>query len=159
MKAKLAASLTPEACRAARGILGWSMRDLAREAGIAPATVKLIESARPCRPAAVDKIVAALDRHAVEITNDEGTGARLRMGAAGPRDDQVTRDLVTAFDGAATLNAFPDGFSEDQRSEITAAVMDAVERVWLSLSLARSRLHEETVARIKTGETWSPYKQ
>lgn len=43
--------LTPEACRAARALLGWSIRDLASAAGVSPTTVLALEqggaSARP----------------------------------------------------------------------------------------------------------------
>jgi transcriptional regulator with XRE-family HTH domain len=69
--------LTPEACRAGRALLGWGVRDLAAEAGISPATVNGIEHGRTPWPTSAEKIVAAFARHGVEITNGEGTGARL----------------------------------------------------------------------------------
>lgn len=79
----MTAKLTGAACRAARAILKWSVRDLAREAGISPTTVNLLEADRPYRAATAAKIVEALARHQVEITNGEGTGARLRFGRPG----------------------------------------------------------------------------
>ncbi len=76
----MAAKLTPAACRAARGILKWSVRDLGREAGISPTTVNLLEADRPYRAGTAEKIVQAFAEHDVEITNGDGTGARLRIG-------------------------------------------------------------------------------
>lgn len=71
-------ALTPEACRAARALLGWGVRDLAREAGISPNTVHLVEKGSPFRADTATKITDALGRFNVEITNGDGTGARLR---------------------------------------------------------------------------------
>ena len=73
----MSARLTGAACRAARAILRWSVRDLAREAGVSPTTVNLLEAERPFRAATALKIVDAFQRHRVEITNGVGTGARL----------------------------------------------------------------------------------
>lgn len=77
--------LTGAACRAARGILKWTVRDLAREAGISPTTVNLLEGDRPFRSGTADKVIRAFSDHDVEITNGEGTGARLRLGHAETR--------------------------------------------------------------------------
>ena len=71
------ANLTPEACRAARAILKWSIRDLAEQAGIAFSTVHLFEKGEAVREESRAKIVAAFAAHHVEITNGVGTGARL----------------------------------------------------------------------------------
>ncbi len=71
------AKLTGAACRAARAILKWSTRDLAKAASVSPATVNLLESDRPYREGTAEKIVRAFAEHDVEITNGEGTGARL----------------------------------------------------------------------------------
>jgi hypothetical protein len=71
------AKLTPEACRAARGLLKWGVRDLGREADISFETVVSFEGGRPLRPATEEKIVAAFAAYGVEITNGDGTGARL----------------------------------------------------------------------------------
>jgi len=71
------ADLTPEACRAARAIMKWSMRDLGEHAGIAFSTVRLIENGNKPHRATVDKIKSAFAAHNVEITNGDGTGARL----------------------------------------------------------------------------------
>lgn len=71
--------LTPEACRAARAILKWSIRDLAEHAEIAKSTVNLLENGRPIRPSTAVKIIAAFASENVEITNGDGTGARLKF--------------------------------------------------------------------------------
>lgn len=72
------ANLTPEANRAARAILRWSVRDLANRAGIAFSTVHRFETTGVATETTKEKIKAAYATHNVEITNDEGTGARLR---------------------------------------------------------------------------------
>lgn len=72
------APLTPEANRAARGILKWSVRDLAEQAGIAFTTVHRFEQTGVATETTKAKIVAAFAARNIEITNGDGTGARLR---------------------------------------------------------------------------------
>ena len=74
----MAAKLTAEACRAARALLGWTVRDLMREAGVSPNTVTSLERGDAVRSETEAKIVSAFEKHHVEITNGDGTGARLR---------------------------------------------------------------------------------
>ena len=74
---KMSAKLTPAACRAARGLLEWGVRDLAREAEMSHTTVGEVERGREFSEKTAEKIIAAFARHGVEITNGEGTGARL----------------------------------------------------------------------------------
>lgn len=71
------AELTPEANRAARAILKWSVRELADNAGIAFSTVHRFESTGIATETTKAKIVAAYAVMKVEITNGDGTGARL----------------------------------------------------------------------------------
>ena len=71
------ANLTPEANRAARAILQWSVRDLADEAGVAFTTVHRFEKTGIATETTKAKMVGAFERHHVEITNGDGTGARL----------------------------------------------------------------------------------
>ena len=73
------AELTPEANRAARAILRWSVRDLAEKAGIAFTTVHRFETTGTATETTKDKIKSAYAAHDVEITNGEFTGARLRL--------------------------------------------------------------------------------
>ncbi|RWD41942.1 MAG: XRE family transcriptional regulator [Mesorhizobium sp.] len=78
------APLTPEANRAARAILRWSVRDLADKAGIAFTTVHRFEQTGTATETTKAKIVAAYAAHNVDITNGEGTGARLRKTQPAP---------------------------------------------------------------------------
>ncbi|AZO11200.1 XRE family transcriptional regulator [Mesorhizobium sp. M3A.F.Ca.ET.080.04.2.1] len=71
------AELTPEANRAARAILKWSVRELAEHAGIAFSTVHRFETTGVATDTTKEKIKAAYLTHKVEITNGDGTGARL----------------------------------------------------------------------------------
>lgn len=71
------AKLTGPACRAARALLGWSMRDLRDASGVALATITAIEAGQDHRTSTADRIVQAFADHRVEITNGNGTGARL----------------------------------------------------------------------------------
>jgi transcriptional regulator with XRE-family HTH domain len=70
--------LTPEASRAARGLLGWGVRELAAEAGVDKATITQFENGRELRLSTAAKIVSALEAQGVEIVSDnERTGAVL----------------------------------------------------------------------------------
>lgn len=70
--------LTSEALRAARGLLGWGVRELAAEAGVAWTTISQFENGRPLRDSTAAKIVAALQAQGVElVADDERTGAVL----------------------------------------------------------------------------------
>jgi len=70
--------LTAPACRAARALLGWSVRDLQREARVSPNTVTAFEGGKTIREETADKIAAAFDAHGVEILNGNSPGARLK---------------------------------------------------------------------------------
>lgn len=72
------ARLTGAACRAARALLKWSMRDLASQSGVSLPTILKLENDGQVTEDTADKIRAAFERHGVEITNGNGTGARLR---------------------------------------------------------------------------------
>lgn len=73
------ANLTPEANRAARAILKWSVRELAAEAGVAFTTVHRFETTGIATDTTKAKLVAAYAARSVEITNGDGTGARLLL--------------------------------------------------------------------------------
>lgn len=77
------AKLTKEACRAARALLGMTTHELAKAVGVSPTTLNGIETGADVRESTERKIVAGLDRLGVEITNGNGTGARLRYPDAG----------------------------------------------------------------------------
>lgn len=72
-------TLTPEACRAGRALLGWSMRDLADRAGVSLGAVNRLEGGETAsRGGTASKIVAGFEAHGVElIAEEERTGAVL----------------------------------------------------------------------------------
>lgn len=89
-------SLTPEACRAARGLLKWGVRDLSAKTGgplgadgkpdprpIGFDTITEFENGRPMRDSNAARIVAAFDAAGVEILNGDAPGARFKPGARG----------------------------------------------------------------------------
>lgn len=60
--------LTPEACRAGRALLGWSMRDLARAARISLGTVLSLERGDAvAKSATVEKIRETFGAQGVEL--------------------------------------------------------------------------------------------
>lgn len=71
--------LTVEACRAGRALLKWGVRDLAREAGLGVTSIARFEAGEPTRDETAAKIVEAFAGAGVEITNGDGTGARLLL--------------------------------------------------------------------------------
>ena len=72
-------SLNPQASRAARALLGWSMRDLAATAAVAIGTVQSFEAGEKTpHGATLAKLVAAFGAHGVEVIGDDDrTGAVL----------------------------------------------------------------------------------
>jgi transcriptional regulator with XRE-family HTH domain len=75
----LAAKLTPEAMRAARALLGLNTQQAAPKLGVSPTTINQLEQGNGVRESTEAKIIAALDALGVEITNGNGTGARIRF--------------------------------------------------------------------------------
>ncbi len=69
--------LTPEAMRAARALLKWTMRDLATRSGVGLVTINAIENGRPYREGTGEKIVATFAAHGVEILDGDAPGARI----------------------------------------------------------------------------------
>jgi len=73
----MTAKLTREAMRAARALLGLTMQELAPKIGVSPTTLNAVEKGDVIRASTTAKIIEGLERLGVEITNGEGTGARL----------------------------------------------------------------------------------
>ena len=72
--------LTPEASRAARGLLNWSLKDLADKAGVAFTTISQFENGRPAFAKTGAKIAATFAAHGVTLINDpDQTGAVLAI--------------------------------------------------------------------------------
>lgn len=74
--------LTPEVCRAARGLLNWTLKDLAKAAGVGFVTISEFERGRPAYESTKAKLAAAFERKGVELILEEA-----RIGAAAPRPE------------------------------------------------------------------------
>jgi transcriptional regulator with XRE-family HTH domain len=71
--------MTPEQCRAARGLKDWSQSQLAAEAHVGLSTVRNFEAARSVPVANnLTAIQRALEVAGVEFTNGDQPGVRLR---------------------------------------------------------------------------------
>ena len=73
--------MTPEQCRAARGLKDWSQSKLAAEARVGESTVRNFEAGRSVPVANnLSAIQKALESAGVEFTNGDQPGVRLRKG-------------------------------------------------------------------------------
>lgn len=108
------ANLTPEACRAARALLGLSARELADRSGVAMETINKFENGRPMRESTRAKVAFVLESAGVEILNGDAPGARLRQVASPERvytDDERAMlaslaKLVDAMDALEDAGIF-----------------------------------------------------
>lgn len=64
--------MTPTQVRMGRAALGWSSRELAREAGVTPNTVTNLEMGRPVRLSTIARIRDALERAGLKFTKVRG---------------------------------------------------------------------------------------
>ena len=74
--------LSPEQCRAARGLLNWTQEELADHANLSRSTIRDYENGRHClHPSTAAQVVAALERGGVLLipTGEAGPGVRLRL--------------------------------------------------------------------------------
>lgn len=70
--------ITPEASRAARGLLGWTLEMLAERSGVSFGTLTRFENGRPMRGSTAAKIQTAFEAEGVELViDDDRTGAVL----------------------------------------------------------------------------------
>jgi transcriptional regulator with XRE-family HTH domain len=67
-------------CRAARGLIGWSQQELAKNAGVGTVAVHQLESgtSQP-RRATLDVIRRAFEKAGVEFIEENGGGAGVRL--------------------------------------------------------------------------------
>lgn len=72
------ANLTPAGCRAGRGLLNWSVRDLGAKSGISGESISAFENGRPMRESNKAKVLAAFESERVEILNGNAPGARMK---------------------------------------------------------------------------------
>ena len=72
--------VTPEQCRAARGLLGWSQQHLAEEAAVGIVTVRQFEAgAHAPRRATTEVIRRAFETAGVEFIDENGGGPGVRL--------------------------------------------------------------------------------
>jgi predicted transcriptional regulator len=72
--------VTPEQCRAARGLLGWSQGDLAEKAAVGIVTIRHLEAgAHVPRRATLDVIRRSFEAAGVEFIDENGGGAGVRL--------------------------------------------------------------------------------
>jgi predicted transcriptional regulator len=72
--------ITPEQCRAARGLLSWSQQDLAEKSGVGIVTIHQLEAgtSQP-RRATVDVVRRALEAAGIEFIDENGGGPGVRL--------------------------------------------------------------------------------
>jgi transcriptional regulator with XRE-family HTH domain len=81
--------LSPEQCRAARGLLNWTQEELADRADVSRSTIRDYENGRHClHPSTAAQVVAALERGGALLipTGEAGPGVRLRLPPGSPTD-------------------------------------------------------------------------
>lgn len=74
--------MSPEQSRGARGILGWSVRDLAEKAGVGVNTVSRFENSGEAMHSTVLKMQAAMEEAGIEFIAE---GSSSMSGGAGIR--------------------------------------------------------------------------
>ena len=74
-------AVTPEGCRAGRAILKWSMRELARQSGVAWTTIHRIEGGAVPRAGTAGKIAAAFAGRGVTLIGEGGLAGAVQVRA------------------------------------------------------------------------------
>ena len=64
--------ITDSQCRAARGILKWSTRDLAKASRVGATTIARFESGKPANPSTLTLLKQAFEAAGVRFTEDGG---------------------------------------------------------------------------------------
>ena len=77
-------------CRAARGLIGWSQQELAKNAGVGTVAVHQLESgtSQP-RRATLDVIRRAFEKAGVEFIDENGGGAGVRLRKPGDKGSMI----------------------------------------------------------------------
>jgi len=72
--------ITSAQCRAARGLVGWSQQELAKNAGVGTVAIHQLESgtSQP-RRATLDVVRRALEAAGVEFIDENGGGPGVRL--------------------------------------------------------------------------------
>lgn len=85
--------ITPEQCRAARALLGWSQADLEAKAKITQKTIADFElSNRNPRSETLSKLRHALERGGVDFIEENGGGAGVRLRKRGAAKGRHRRE-------------------------------------------------------------------
>jgi transcriptional regulator with XRE-family HTH domain len=72
--------VTPAQCRAARGLIEWSQRELAEHAGVGIVTIRQLEAgSHEPRRATLEVVRQALEAAGVEFIDENGGGAGVRL--------------------------------------------------------------------------------
>jgi transcriptional regulator with XRE-family HTH domain len=79
----------------ARAAVGWSVRELAKKAGITANTVSRIENGADAKQSTMDKLRRALETAGLEFTNGDQPGVRLTQ------TPSKTRSSLKALHGKA----------------------------------------------------------
>lgn len=78
--AHIAPMITPQQCRAARGLLDWSQLELAGKAGVGIVTVRQVEAGIGVpRRATLVVIRQAFEKAGVDFIDENGSGAGVRL--------------------------------------------------------------------------------
>jgi transcriptional regulator with XRE-family HTH domain len=73
-------SMSPEQCRAARGLLDWSQQVLAERAGVGIVTIRQLEAeSHDPRRATLAVVRGAFEAAGVEFIDENGGGAGVRL--------------------------------------------------------------------------------
>ena len=73
-------TITPAQIRGARGMLDWSLMDLARAAGVSVSTVKRIDDAKAVvSPSTREMVQGALEAAGIEFLGDEENGRGMKL--------------------------------------------------------------------------------
>lgn len=81
--------MLPVQCKMARVALGLGVRDLAKLAMVAPATVSRLEAGEELKPRTIGDIQSALENAGVEFIPENGGGAGVRL----KLEENVVREL------------------------------------------------------------------
>jgi predicted transcriptional regulator len=72
--------ISPEQCRAARGLLDWSQQELANKAAVGIVTVRQLEAGtHEPRRATLDVVRRAFEKAGVEFIEENGGGPGVRL--------------------------------------------------------------------------------